>query len=58
MLISNEEPYGTKNSCKYFIGYNDNDVIRPLCIKLLQMTGYVKKFEGNTIMSFKIRDKQ
>ena len=21
-----------KNSLKYFIGYNDNDVIRPLCI--------------------------
>ena len=29
---------------KYFIGYNDNDIIRPLCIKLPQMTGYVRKF--------------
>ena len=38
-IISKEEPYGTKNSFKYFIGYNDNDVIRPLCIKLAQMTG-------------------
>ena len=27
-----EDPYGTKNSFKYFIGYNDNDFIRPLCI--------------------------
>ena len=27
-----------KNSFKYFIGYNDNDIIRPLCIKLPQMT--------------------
>ena len=43
---------------KCFIGYNDNDVIRPLCIKLPQTTGYVRKFEGNTIMSFKIIDKQ
>ena len=58
ILVSKEEPYGTKNSFKYFIGYNDNDVIRPLCIKLPQMTGYVKKFEGNTTMSFKISDKQ
>ena len=58
ILVSKEEPYGTKNSFKYFIGYNDNDVIRPLCIKLPQMTGYVKKFEGNTIMPFKISDKQ
>ena len=37
---------------------NDNDVIRPLCIKLSQMTGYVRKFEGNATMSFKISDKQ
>ena len=34
ILVCKEEPYGTKNSFKYFIGYNDNDVIRPLCIKL------------------------
>ena len=34
ILLSKEEPYGTKNSFKCFIGYNDNDVIRPLCIKL------------------------
>ena len=58
ILVSREESYGTKNSFKYFIGYNDNDVIRPLCIKLPQMTGYVRKFEGNTTMSFKISNKQ
>ena len=58
ILISKEEPYGSKNSFKYFIGYNDNDVIRPLCIKFPQMTGYVRSFESNTTMSFKISDKQ
>ena len=58
ILVSKEEPCGKKNSFKYFIGYNDNDVIRPLCIKLPQMTGYVRKFEGNTTMSFKISNKQ
>ena len=36
ILVSKEEPYGTKNSFKYFIGYNDKYVIRPLCIKLPQ----------------------
>ena len=41
-----------------FIGYNDNDVIRPLCIKLSQMAGYVKTFESNTTMSLKISNKQ
>ena len=58
ILVSKEEPYGTKISFKYFIRNNDNDAIKPLCIKLPQMTGYVRKFEGNTTMSFKINDKQ
>ena len=58
ILVSKEEPYGAKNSFKYFIGYNDNDLIRPLCIKLPQMTGYVRKFDGNTTMTFKISDKK
>ena len=57
ILVSKKETYGTKNSFKYFIGYNDND-IRPLCIKLPQTTGYVRKFEGNTTMPFKISNKQ
>ena len=30
VLVSKEEPYGTKNSFKYFIGYNDNDVMHEL----------------------------
>ena len=58
ILVSKEEPYDTQNSFKYFIGYNDNDVIRPLCAKLPKMTGYAKKFEFNSTMSFKISDKQ
>ena len=58
ILVSKEEPYGTKNSFKYFIGYNDNDVIRPLCIKLPQMTGYVRKFEGSKTVAFKTSRKQ
>ena len=44
ILVSKKESYGRKNSLKYFIGYNDNDVIiRPLCIRLPQMTGYARK---------------
>ena len=30
ILVYRKEPYGTKNSFKYFVGYNDNDTIRPL----------------------------
>ena len=51
-------PYSAENSFKYFIKYNDNDVIRLLCIKLPQMTGYVRKYEGNATMVFKISYKQ
>ena len=32
ILVSKKEPYGTKHSFKYFIVYNDNDIIRPLCM--------------------------
>ena len=34
ILVSKKGPYRTKNSIKYFIVYNDNDIIRPLCIRL------------------------
>ena len=56
ILVSKKESYGTKNSHKYFIGYNDDNVIRPLCIKLPQMIGYVKNFNNNKAMSFKVSD--
>ena len=39
---SKQESYCTKNSLKYFIGYNDGDVIRPLCILFPQIISYVK----------------
>ena len=58
ILVSKKEPYGNKNSFKYFIGYYDNDVIRPLCIKLPQMTGYARKFDENATMPFIVKDKQ
>ena len=47
ILVSKTESYGTKNSLKYFIGYSDNDVIRPLCIIIPQMIGYVEHFDSN-----------
>ena len=46
ILVSKKEPYGKNNSLIYFIGYNDNDVIRPLCLRLSKTTGYINKFEN------------
>ena len=47
ILVSKKEQYGKYNSFKYFTGYNDNDVIRPLYLGFSQMTGYVNKFDKN-----------
>ena len=55
ILVSKKEPDGTKNPLKYFIRYND-DFIRPICIKRPQMTVYVKHFDSNKTMSFKVID--
>ena len=52
IVISRRESYGKKGSLKYFIGCNDNDVIRPLCIKLPHTIGYVEPFDNNKTMSF------
>ena len=60
ILVSKKEPYSTKKKLKYFIGYNDNDVIRPLYSRLSQMTGYTNKFKENntTAMSLRVKDKK
>ena len=63
ILVSKKEQYGKHNSFKYFIGYNYNDVMRPLFLGLSQMTDYINNFDEskdkNTItMSFKVKDKQ
>ena len=59
ILVSIKEQYGKYNSFKYFIGYNDNDVIRPLCLFISQTTGYINKFDKNKIIkSLMIKDMQ
>ena len=32
---------------KYFIGYQEGEIVRPLCIILPQMIGYIKYFENS-----------
>ena len=58
ILVSKKESYSNKNSVKYFIRYNDNDIIRLLCIKFSQVTGYCRKFDENATMSFIVKDKR
>ena len=58
-VVSKKEQYGKYKSFKYFIGYNDNRVIKPLYLGLSQMTGHINKFDENknTITMFlKVKD--
>ena len=42
---------------KYFIGYQEGEIVKPLCIILPQMSGYIKCFENRgKNMSFFIKD--
>ena len=58
ILVTKKEPYGKNNSLTYFIGYNDNDVIRPLCLRLSKTTSYINKFIENITMSLRVNNEQ
>ena len=45
ILVSKKVSYDKNSSFKYFIGYNDNDIIRPLFVKVTQTTSYINKFK-------------
>ena len=56
MLISDKYEHSGKGF-EYFIGYKNDNIIRPLCIILPQMNGYIKYFEnGGKNMSFTIEN--
>ena len=42
---------------KYFMGDQEGEIVKPLCITLPQMSGYIKWFEnGGKNISFLIKD--
>ena len=44
---------------KDFIGYQEGEIVKPLCIILPQMNGYIKYFENRgKNMSFLIKDEE
>ena len=45
ILISNKFEHSDKGF-EYFIGYKNDNVIRPFCIILPQISGYIKYFEN------------
>ena len=45
------------DGCKYFIGYKEGEIVKPLCIILPHMSGYIKYFEnGGKTMFFVIKN--
>ena len=56
IVVSHKFKYNDQ-SFKYYIGYLEGEIVKPLCIILPQMSGYIKYFEnGSKNMSFLIKD--
>ena len=56
IVVSDKFKHSDKG-LKYFIGYQKDEIVKPLCIILPQMSGFIKYFEnGSKNMSFLIKD--
>ena len=55
IVVSDKFNHNNENF-KYFIGYQEGGIVKPLCIILSQMSRYIKYFEnGGKSMSFLIK---
>ena len=56
-IVISDKFKNSDKSFKYFIGYKDDHIVRPLYFNLPQMSGYIKFFENEgKNMSFMIED--
>ena len=56
IVVSDKFKYNNEGF-EYFIGYRKGEIVKPLCIILPQMGGYIKYFENRSKnMSFLIKD--
>ena len=56
-IVTSDKFKHNNESFKYFIGYQEGEIVQPLWIILPQISGYIKYFEyGNKNMSFLIKD--
>ena len=56
-IVVSEKLRHSDDGFKYFIGYKEGEIIKPLCIILPEMSGYIKYFEnGGKNMFFLIKD--
>ena len=58
IVVSDRFKHSEEGS-EYFIGYQEDEIVKPLCIILPQMNGYIKSFEnGGKNMSFLIKNSE
>ena len=58
-IVVSEKFKHSDKGFKYFIGYQEGEIVKPLCIILPQMSGYIKYFEyGGMNMSFLIKNEE
>ena len=58
-LVVSDKFKHSEEGYKYFIGYKEDEIVKPLCIILPQMSGYIKYFEnGGKNMYFLIKDNE
>ena len=56
-IVTSDKSKHSDECFKYFIGYQEGEIIKPLCIILPQMSGYIKYFKnGGKNMYFLIKD--
>ena len=56
-IVASDKFKHSDDGFKYFVGYKEGEIVKPLCIILPQMSGYIKYFEnGGKNMSFLIKD--
>ena len=58
-IVVSDRSKHSEEGFKYFIGYQEDEIVKPLCIILPQMNGYIKYFEnGGKNMSFLIKNSE
>ena len=56
-IVTSDKFKHSEKGFKYFIGFQEGKILKPLCIILPQMNGYIKYFEnGGKNMSFMVKD--
>ena len=57
IVVSDKFNHNNNNGSKYFTGYKEGEIVKPLCVILPQISGYIKYFEYRGMnMSFLIKN--